>query len=132
MIGFIAPFTFTQFGATGNYSAIAILHTFQFTVAQALRFSVFTTHRRKFKISSATIWTSVSQYRKKNNDLTHLDIDGVFLNKPHDIAEAFSKHFESVYNNSSPCSDTFPFVKHCTENLPLDSISNSDVQNTIK
>jgi hypothetical protein len=42
MIGFIAPYTFTQFGTTGNYSAIAILHTFQFTVAHALGFSVFT------------------------------------------------------------------------------------------
>jgi hypothetical protein len=28
MIGFIAPYTFTQFRTTGNYSAIAILHTY--------------------------------------------------------------------------------------------------------
>jgi hypothetical protein len=41
MIGFIAPYTFTQFGTTGNYSAIRILHTFQLTVAHALGFSVF-------------------------------------------------------------------------------------------
>jgi hypothetical protein len=34
--------TCTQFGTTGNYSSIAILHTFQFTVANALGFSVFT------------------------------------------------------------------------------------------
>jgi hypothetical protein len=33
MIGFIAPCTPTQFRTTGNYSAIAIMHTFQFTVA---------------------------------------------------------------------------------------------------
>jgi hypothetical protein len=32
MIGFIAPYTFKQLGTTGNYSAIAILHTLQFTV----------------------------------------------------------------------------------------------------
>jgi hypothetical protein len=42
MIGFIAPYTFTQFGTTGNYTPIAILHTFQFTAAHALGFSVFT------------------------------------------------------------------------------------------
>jgi hypothetical protein len=36
MIGFIAPYIFTQLVATGYYSAIAILHTFQFTVAHAL------------------------------------------------------------------------------------------------
>jgi hypothetical protein len=41
MIGFIASSTFTEFGNTGNYS-IAILHTFHFTVAHALGFSVFT------------------------------------------------------------------------------------------
>jgi hypothetical protein len=33
--------TFTQFGTTGNYRAIAILHTLQFTVVQARGFSVF-------------------------------------------------------------------------------------------
>jgi hypothetical protein len=41
MIEFIAPYTFT----TRDYrqhGAIAILHTFQFTVAHALGFSVFT------------------------------------------------------------------------------------------
>jgi hypothetical protein len=33
---------FTQLGTTGNYSAIADLHTLQFTVTHALGFSVFT------------------------------------------------------------------------------------------
>jgi hypothetical protein len=42
MIGFIAPYEFTQFGIMGNYSAVAILHTLQFTTAQALGFSAFT------------------------------------------------------------------------------------------
>jgi hypothetical protein len=28
MLGFVSPYTFTQFGTIGNYSAIAILHTF--------------------------------------------------------------------------------------------------------
>jgi hypothetical protein len=42
MNGFIDTYTFTQFGTTGNYSAIAILHTLEFTVAHALGFSVFT------------------------------------------------------------------------------------------
>jgi hypothetical protein len=42
MFGFIAPYTFIQFGTTGDCSAIAILHTFQLTVKHALGFSVFT------------------------------------------------------------------------------------------
>jgi hypothetical protein len=41
MIGFIDAL-FTQLGTTGSYSAIADLHTLQFTVTRALGFSVFT------------------------------------------------------------------------------------------
>jgi hypothetical protein len=33
---------YTQLATTGNYSAIADLHTLQFTVAHTLGFSVFT------------------------------------------------------------------------------------------
>jgi hypothetical protein len=40
MIGIIDTL-FTQFGTTGNYRAIADLHTLQFVVAHALGFSVF-------------------------------------------------------------------------------------------
>jgi hypothetical protein len=40
--GFIDTYTFTQFRTAGNFSAIAILHTFQLTVVHALGFSVFT------------------------------------------------------------------------------------------
>jgi hypothetical protein len=42
MIGFSAPYTFTQFRTASNYSAIAIRHAFQFTVAHALGVSAFT------------------------------------------------------------------------------------------
>jgi hypothetical protein len=36
------PYKFTQIGTTGNYSPVAILHTFQFNVAHALGFSLST------------------------------------------------------------------------------------------
>jgi hypothetical protein len=43
VIGFIGTYTFTQFGTTCNYSAIAILHTFGSPLhTHALGFSVFT------------------------------------------------------------------------------------------
>jgi hypothetical protein len=42
MIGFIAALYIHTTRGYGQYSAIAILHTFQFTVARALGFSVFT------------------------------------------------------------------------------------------
>jgi hypothetical protein len=41
MIGFNDAL-YTPLGTTGNYSAIADLHTLQFTVTHALLFSVFT------------------------------------------------------------------------------------------
>jgi hypothetical protein len=41
MIGFIAPYAFTTRDYR-QYSAISMLHTFQFTVTHALGFSVFT------------------------------------------------------------------------------------------
>jgi hypothetical protein len=41
MIGFIETL-YTPLGSTGNYRAIADLHTLQFTVTHALRFSVIT------------------------------------------------------------------------------------------
>jgi hypothetical protein len=41
MIGFIDTL-FTQLGTTGNYSAIADLHTLQFTMTHALLFTVLT------------------------------------------------------------------------------------------
>jgi hypothetical protein len=42
MIVFFVPYTFTLFGTTGTYNAIAILHTLQFTVTHALGFSALT------------------------------------------------------------------------------------------
>jgi hypothetical protein len=44
-------------------------------------------------------WKYVSQYRKKHSDATNLDVYGVLLQNPRDIAEAFSEHFRSVYVN---------------------------------
>jgi arginine decarboxylase-like protein len=72
----------------------------------------------------------VSQFRKKNTDLILLEISGILINKLRDIAEAFSKHFQSVYGSS--CSVTFPFINQSTKVLPLAPISNSDVHNAIK
>jgi hypothetical protein len=46
-------------------------------------------------------WKYVSQFRRRT-DLVHLDVGCVVLNKPRDIAEAFSKHFQSVYSSSCP------------------------------
>jgi hypothetical protein len=41
-LNLLDTYTFTQFGTTGNFSAIAILYTFQLTITHALGFPVFT------------------------------------------------------------------------------------------
>jgi hypothetical protein len=63
-------------------------------------------------------------------DLIHLDIDDDIWNKPRDIAEAFWKHFHSVYSTS--CSGTFSPLNQCTQMLPLVPISSFSVHNAIK
>jgi hypothetical protein len=74
-------------------------------------------------------WKYILQFRKKNSDLIHLEINGILINKPREIAEAFSKHFRSV--NSSSCPGTFPFINQSTDVLSLAHISNLDVHNAI-
>jgi hypothetical protein len=73
----------------------------------------------------------VFQYGKKNNDVTHLDVDGVFLINPMILLRPspniFNRSIIVVVLVSMPF-----FVKHCTENLPLHFISDSDVQKAIK
>jgi hypothetical protein len=86
--------------------------------------------RREFKISPQAILEVCITIWEKSADLIHLDVDGVVLNKPRDIAEAFSKHFQSVY--SSSCYRTYSSVNQGAEILHLAPISNSDVQNAIK
>jgi hypothetical protein len=57
----------------------------------------------------------MSQFRKTNTDLMHLEIDGIIINNLRDFAEAFSKRFHPVYSNS--CPGTFPFIDQCTKVL---------------
>jgi hypothetical protein len=55
---------------------------------------------------------------------------GNHLFKPHDVADEFSKYFQSVYNN--PCHIVFPTILSSSEFLPLASVSDSDIINGIK
>jgi hypothetical protein len=57
------------------------------------------------------------QFRKTNTVLIHLEINGIQINKPRDIAEAFSKYFQLVYSTSFP--GIFSFINQSTEVLSL-------------
>jgi hypothetical protein len=57
-------------------------------------------------------------------------MDGIVLNKPREVAEAFSKHFQTVY--SSSCYGTSSSVNQGAEILHLAPLSSSDIQNAIR
>jgi hypothetical protein len=77
MIEFIDTL-YTPFGTTGNYSAIADLHTLQFTVTHTLRFSVFTSHILVTNFNTGTITVSlnhtlqISLYYSTHKDFSSL------------------------------------------------------------
>jgi hypothetical protein len=55
---------------------------------------------------------------------------GKHLIEPNDIADEFSKHFQTVYHNPGPI--VFPNLLSSSEFLPLASVSDSDVYKAIK
>jgi hypothetical protein len=99
-------------------------------IAKTDRFRWLQSVDENLKSHPRQFWKYVSQFRKKSADLIHLDMDGVVLNEPRDIAEAFSKHFQSVY--SSSCYGTSSSLNPDAENLHVAPVLNSDVQNAIK
>jgi hypothetical protein len=70
------------------------------------------------------------QNLKKEYSFNIFFISKVLFNRPCHIAEAFSKHFQSVYTGF--CPGTFSSLNPCMEVLSFAPISNSDVQNAIK
>jgi hypothetical protein len=76
------------------------------------------------------LWKCVSKFRKKDTDLIQFEVNGTSLTTPYEIADAFSKHFQSVHSNR--CLGVFSSDIHFMDVLSLGSISDSDVQNAIK
>ncbi|PNF20040.1 hypothetical protein B7P43_G05817 [Cryptotermes secundus] len=75
-------------------------------------------------------WKYVASFRKRNSNSIQLEVDGKHLIEPHDIADEFSKHFQTVYHNPGPI--VFPNLLSSSEFLPLASVSDSDVIKAIK
>jgi hypothetical protein len=63
------------------------------------------------------------------NDLQH-EAEGTHFMKSSEVANAFSKHFQSIHNNSWP--EAFPVTNHHMEVLFLAFTLGSDVQNAMK
>jgi hypothetical protein len=67
----------------------------------------------------------VVSYRRRNCSSIQLEIAGKHLIEPCDIADDFSKYFQSVYNN--PCLVVFPTYSSSSEFLSSAFVSYLDV-----
>jgi hypothetical protein len=63
----------------------------------------------------------MASYRKRNSTSIQLEVDGTHLAEPYNVADAFAKHFQSVYN--TPCAGVFPSLSQSSEFLSLAPIS---------
>jgi hypothetical protein len=63
----------------------------------------------------------VASFRKRNSTSIQFEIDGKHLIEPYDVAEEFSKHFQSVYNDLFPV--VFPTLSSSSEFLSLFPLS---------
>jgi hypothetical protein len=60
-----------------------------------------------------------------NSTPIQLEVDGTLLAEPYKVADAFAKHFQSVYN--TPCTGVFPSPSQFSECLSLAPISELDI-----
>jgi hypothetical protein len=77
------------------------------------------------KSQSKQFWKYVASFRKINSTSIQLEVDGKYLIEPCEVADEFSKHFQSVYNN--PCPDVFPTFSSSSVFLSLGPVSDLDV-----
>jgi hypothetical protein len=63
---------------------------------------------KNLKSQPKQFWKYVATFREINSNSIQLKVDGKHLIQPNDVADEFSKHLESVYNN--PCPVVFPTI----------------------
>jgi hypothetical protein len=67
----------------------------------------------------------VASYRKKNSTSVLLEVNGTHLVEPCEVAEAFAKHFQSVFHTL--CSWVFPSLPQSSEFLSLAPVCELDI-----
>jgi hypothetical protein len=72
----------------------------------------------------------VASYRKRNSTSIQLEVDGTHLAEPYKVADAFAKHFQSVYN--TPCTGVFPSLSQSSEFVSLAPISELDICKSLR
>jgi hypothetical protein len=75
-------------------------------------------------------WKYVASYRKRNSTPIQLEVDGTHLAETYKVADAFAKHFQSVYN--TPCTEIFPFLSQSSNFLSFTPISELDIRKALR
>jgi hypothetical protein len=75
-------------------------------------------------------WKYIFNFRKHRSGSIQLEVDGAHLIQTNAVADAFAKHFQSVYN--SHYSMDFPHLSQSSEFLSLAHFSDADVCKAIK
>jgi hypothetical protein len=74
-------------------------------------------------------WECVSNFRRKDNTFTQIQVDDQFVTDPKNIADAFGNHFKSIVNTSCP-TVTAPHSL-MTDFLPTAPVSAAEVSKAI-
>jgi hypothetical protein len=90
------------------------------TTIKANRLNWYKSIDDDLKTQPSKFWKYVPSFRKHSSHAFHLDIHGTNVVGPTVVAEAFAKHYQSVYNNTTPAgpysrslsSDFFEFAPH--------------------
>jgi hypothetical protein len=75
-------------------------------------------------------WKYMACFKKRNSTSIQLEVDGKRLVEPCDVADVFSKHFQSLYNDLCPV--VFPTLSSSSEFLSLAPVSDSGIFKAIE
>jgi hypothetical protein len=84
--------------------------------------------KKTLKSHPKQFWKYVPRLRKTNADVMHLEVTGILITTPRDIAEEFSKYYNRFIIVLVPA----PFINQSTKVSSLAPISNLDIHNAIK
>jgi hypothetical protein len=70
-------------------------------------------------------WKYISNFRKQRSSSIQINVNGTYFIEPTAVADAFAKHFQSVYNNCDPLDS--PPLSHSSGFLSLAPISDAHV-----
>jgi hypothetical protein len=83
-----------------------------------------------FKSQPQHFFKYVSNFRKHKSGSIQVEVDGAHLDESSAVADAFAKHFQSVYINNCPMD--FPPLSQSSEFLSFAPVSDLDVCKAIK